>query len=159
MAIEIERKFLVTGTAWKSENAKWYSQGYLCTRPERTVRVRVTGEAAWLTIKGLSSGASRTEFEYPIPIEDAEQMLAICEQPPVEKHRHIVLFAGKRWEVDEFTGANQGLVVAEIELNTEDEVFDRPPWLGKEVTDEHRYYNSHLARQPFCTWPESSKAS
>lgn len=157
MGIEIERKFLVTGSDWKTETPVRYSQGYLNSQPERTVRVRLAGDAAWLTIKGKTSGASRAEFEYPIPVADAEQMLSLCDPPLIEKHRHIVPFAGKQWEVDEFLAANEGLVVAEIELESESESFEKPPWLGEEVTDDHRYFNSRLAKHPFREWPTTTE--
>lgn len=152
MAIEIERKFLVTGTAWRTNDSTPYKQGYLNRDPRRTVRVRIASDKGWLTIKGLSSGASRAEFEYEIPAADAEQLLELCDRPPIEKRRHVVIFAGKTWEVDEFSGDNEGLIVAEIELSSEDEAFEKPPWLGPEVTHDSRYFNSNLSQQPFRTW-------
>ncbi len=153
MGIEIERKFLVIGTAWKQAgNGEFISQGYLSRDPARTVRVRVKGQQAWLTIKGQSVGASRAEFEYAIPPADAQQLLALCEGPRVEKIRRLVPHAGMVWEVDEFLGDNAGLVVAEIELSSADQTFDSPPWLGQEVTEETRYFNSQLAARPFKSW-------
>ncbi len=152
MAVEIERKFLVTGDAWRNDGGVLYRQGYLNRDKMRTVRIRIAGDAAFLTIKGKSTGASRAEFEYPVPMDDAQALLALCDGPLIEKTRYIVLHAGHRWEVDEFAGDNAGLVVAELELSAEDEAFDAPAWLGAEVTHDARYFNSNLASQPFCTW-------
>jgi len=152
MAIEIERKFLVVGDAWRVAPAVFYSQGYLNRDKTRTVRVRIAGEQAFLTIKGVSVGASRAEFEYPIPLEDARELLALCEQPLIEKYRRKILHEGFLWEVDEFLGENLGLVVAEIELPSEDTVFIRPDWVCEEVTDDARYFNSVLSRAPFIRW-------
>ena len=154
MGTEIERKFLVTGDAWRTANGQRLRQGYLNRHPERTVRVRVAGEQAFLTIKGLTSGFSRSEFEYPVPLADAEAMLALCDGPLVDKVRHVLEFDGARWEVDEFLGDNRGLVVAEIELASERQSFARPPWLGREVTDDVRYFNSSLAARPYATWAD-----
>ncbi len=152
MAVEIERKFLVKGDAWRNDSGVLYRQGYLNRDKLRTVRVRIAGEAAFLTIKGKSTGATRAEFEYSIPIEDAQALLALCDGPLIEKTRYLVLHAGHRWEVDEFAGDNAGLVVAELELTSEDETFESPSWLGAEVTHDARYFNSNLATQPFCAW-------
>ncbi len=152
MAIEIERKFLVTGDAWRSSSPTYYSQGYLNSEKTRTVRVRIAGAQAFLTVKGLSKGASRAEFEYPIPVEDARQLLELCEQPLIEKYRHEIFYAGFLWEVDEFLGENFGLVVAEIELPDEGAEFARPDWLGNEVTGDSRYFNSSLVQKPFSLW-------
>ena len=152
MALEIERKFLVTGTAWRSATPQYLCQGYLNRDKQRTVRVRVAGEQAFLTIKGLSRGATREEFEYPIPLADAQALLALCEGATIEKYRHVLDWRGHRWEVDEFLGANQGLVVAEIELTREDVAFERPDWLGAEVTQDARYYNANLVDLPFQRW-------
>lgn len=155
MAVEIERKFLVSAAALASlgpDRSAAMRQGYLSRSPGRTVRVRVEDDRAFLTIKGRATGLSRPEFEYPIPIEDAESLLQLADGPLVEKTRHYVLFDGLTWEVDEFLGENQGLIVAELELATEDQVFARPPWLGEEVTGEPRYLNSHLAVAPFSSW-------
>ncbi len=155
MAVEIERKFLVTGNAWRNDSGVLYRQGYLNRDKVRTVRIRIAGGAAFLTIKGKSTGATRAEFEYPVPMDDAQALLALCDGPLIEKTRYIVLHAGHRWEVDEFAGDNAGLVVAELELSAEDEAFERPAWLGEEVTHDTRYFNSNLATQPFCTWSTS----
>ena len=155
MGIEIERKFLVVGDDWRQAPAVPYAQGYLNRDKQRTVRVRIAQGAAWLTIKGASVGATRAEFEYPIPVADAEQLLALCDGPLVRKLRRVVVHAGATWEIDEFQGDNAGLVVAEIELASEDAPFEAPPWLGAEVTHDARYFNSNLAAAPFSTWPQA----
>lgn len=152
MAVEIERKFLVQGDSWREAPAVYYSQGYLSRAKERTVRVRIAGEEAFLTIKGISAGASRAEFEYPIPLWDARELLALCEQPLIEKYRRKILYEGFVWEVDEFLGENQGLVVAEIELPAEDTQFEKPEWAGREVTEDSRYFNSNLSLNPYTHW-------
>lgn len=156
MASEIERKFLVKTNAWR-EGAVGvpYVQGYLSRDPGRTVRIRRAGDKAFLTIKGITRGISRPEFEYPVPLADAEEMMKLCAGPLIEKTRHLVLFAGKRWEVDEFHGANAGLIVAEIELAAEDEPFETPPWLGREVSDDPRYSNSRLSEHPYSEWRDT----
>ncbi|WP_457355807.1 CYTH domain-containing protein [Roseateles sp. P5_D6] len=160
MGIEIERKFLVTGDGWRQPAAAQtrFSQGYLSRDPARTVRVRIAGEQAFLTIKGATQGATRAEFEYEIPLIDARQLLALCDGPLVEKIRHLCLHEGMTWEVDEFLGANAGLVVAEIELAAEGQVFARPDWLGAEVTGDGRYVNANLAVNPFTRWPAGRAA-
>lgn len=153
MGREIERKFLVCGYDWKhGADATTMRQGYLSADPERVVRVRVEGDKAALTIKGKSSGAVRGEWEYAIPKGDAEELLALCPRPLVEKTRHRIEFAGMLWEVDEFHGDNAGLVVAEIELQAEDQAFDKPHWVGEEVTNDARYFNSNLLRHPYRDW-------
>lgn len=152
MAVEIERKFLVTGTAWKQAPGVVYRQGYLNRDKARTVRVRVAGETAFLTIKGQSVGATRAEFEYPIPLADAQALLALSDGPLIEKTRHVLTVDGTVWEVDVFAGDNAGLVVAEVELASEDQSFARPDWLGMEVTQDARYFNSNLAIHPYCHW-------
>jgi adenylate cyclase len=153
MGVEIERKFLLAGDAWRSLGEPLLlRQGYLSSDRDRVVRVRVEGDQAYLTIKGKSVGATRGEWEYPIPLVDANELLALCEQPLIEKFRRRIEFAGNVWEVDEFLGANQGLVVAEIELASEDQAFERPDWIGAEVTHDPRYFNSALARHPFSAW-------
>ncbi len=154
MATEIERKFLVTGNDWKSAPPTYYCQGYLNRDRSRTVRIRIAGDQAFLTVKGLTTGASRPEFEYSIPVEDAEAMLKFCEQPLIEKNRRIVPHAGMNWEVDEFLGLNAGLVIAEIELVSEDQAIELPSWIGREVTEDNRYYNSNLSLHPFSSWSE-----
>jgi len=155
MGIEIERKFLVAGDAWRAAPGQAFAQGYLNRDKQRTVRVRIAGDAAWLTIKGANAGATRAEFEYPIPVADAQALLALCDGPLVRKIRRVVQSGGHCWEIDEFQGDNAGLVVAEIELHAEDEVFERPAWLGAEVTHDPRYFNSNLAAVPYATWPEA----
>lgn len=152
MGVEIERKFLVTGDAWRSGSATHIRQGYLSREPAHTVRVRIAGTHAFLTIKGPNAGPRRAEYEYPIPRVDADELLALCEPPVIDKVRYVVPHAGMRWEVDEFFGVNAGLVVAEIELPAVDQPFVRPPWLGAEVTDDARYYNANLATHPYSTW-------
>ena len=154
MGIEIERKFLVVGDAWRATPGTAYAQGYLSRDPQRTVRVRIVEDAAWLTVKGASVGATRAEFEYPVPVADAHAMLALCDGPLVRKRRRVVVHAGATWEIDEFEGDNAGLVVAEIELAAEDAAFERPPWLGAEVTHDARYFNSNLAAAPYSTWTD-----
>lgn len=153
MGVEIERKFLLAGEGWRSlGQAVPMRQGYLSSAKARVVRVRIEGEHAYLTIKGKSAGATRGEWEYPIPLADAEELLALCEQPLVEKVRRRIDFEGHTWEVDEFAGANAGLIVAEIELAAEDEAFAKPAWIGVEVTDDARYYNSSLVSKPYSSW-------
>ncbi len=154
MPTEIERKFLVKSDGWRTEKGIHLSQGYLSRDKGRTVRVRIAGETAWLTIKGLTTGISRAEFEYEIPVADAVQLLKLCDGPIVEKTRHIVDYEGTTWEVDDFHGANAGLVVAEVELDAEDEAFETPPWIGEEVSGDVRYANSSLSVRPFCDWPK-----
>lgn len=154
MGKEIERKFLVTSDAWKAgAKGKRYRQGYLSTNKERTVRVRIAGDAAFLTIKGLTVGTARAEFEYPIPVGDAAEMLDnLCEKPIIEKTRYKVEHAGLVWEIDEFEGVNKGLIVAEVELGSEDQKIDKPSWVGADVSDDKRYFNSNLIAKPFTTW-------
>lgn len=152
MPAEIERKFLVTGSGWRQENGVRISQGYLNRDKERTVRVRLAGDKAFLTIKGQTVGASRAEFEYEIPATHAEQLLRLCDGPILQKIRHTVTFNGLTWEVDEFLGENEGLVIAEVELEREDQPLERPAWLGEEVTEDPRYFNSNLTVNPYCKW-------
>ena len=153
MGREIERKFLVAGETWREgAEGTLFRQGYLSTHKERTVRVRRQGPRGVLTIKGLTTGATRPEFEYEIPVADADALLALCEEPIIEKTRYPISFAGHRWEVDEFHGVNQGLIVAEIELDDEAEEFVKPAWLGEEVTSDRRYFNANLVAAPFSTW-------
>ena len=153
MAAEIERKFLVLDDSWRSaDSGTKMAQGYLSLDPDRTVRVRVAGENAWLTIKGRTKGITRAEFEYPIPLEDAEAMLAICLPSVIDKTRHRVLHAGHLWEIDVFHGENAGLTVAEVELTTENEALELPHWAGEEVSGDARYFNSYLAAHPFQSW-------
>jgi len=154
MATEIERKFLVEGTSWRQSNSVRLSQGYLNRDRQRTVRVRIAAAKAFLTVKSAPQGMTRAEFEYEIPVTDAEQMLKFTDGPIVEKNRHVIVQDGLKWEVDEFLGDNAGLVIAEIELTSEDQPFSRPAWLGREVTRDGRYYNSNLAAHPYKLWRE-----
>lgn len=155
MAQEIERKFLVNGDFKKfAIRQTWIKQGYLSSVPERTVRVRVKGDKGYLTIKGTSnaSGISRYEWEKEIPVAEAEELLALCEPGIIDKTRYLVPAGDFTFEVDEFHGENQGLVIAEIELKSESDKFQKPEWLGEEVTGDLRYYNSMLIRNPFAGW-------
>lgn len=152
MAIEIERKFRVTGTGWRTADGVRYTQGYLNRDKARTVRVRLAGQQAWLTIKGATSGATRAEFEYAIPVADAAALLQLCDGPLIDKTRYTQTVGNTVWEVDEFHGDNSGLVVAEVELAGEDDAFNRPDWLGEEVTHDPRYFNSALITRPFNSW-------
>lgn len=154
--IEIERKFLVTSGAFKNEAQKSTRivQGFLNTDPERTVRIRIKGEQAFITVKGIgnASGTSRFEWEKPISINEAEQLLPLCEPRMIEKTRYEVQSGHHIIEIDEFFGENEGLILAEIELNDENDSFLTPNWLGKEVTGDSKYYNSQLSKKPFKTW-------
>jgi len=154
MGLEIERKFLVIGTAWQTLAAGALTrQGYLSSAAERTVRVRIAGDQGFLTVKGKSRGLSRAEFEYAIPVEDAAAMLdGLCEKPLIEKTRYRVPFGAHTWEVDEFHGANAGLVVAEVELASANDEPALPPWVGREVSLDPRYFNANLVKRPFTTW-------
>ena len=155
MAIEIERKFLVRDDSWRAQAdaGLFYSQGYLSTDPQRCVRVRIAGQRAWLNIKSAVSTLRRLEYEYEIPPGDARELLhSACVQPAVEKTRYRVAHQGHVWELDVFAGANTGLVVAELELADEREPFARPAWLGREVSDDPRYYNMNLAQMPYTQW-------
>ena len=152
MPAEIERKFLVNGNGWRQGQGTSICQGYLNPDKERTVRVRLAGEKAFLTVKGMNIGATRAEYEYPIPVSHAEELLKICDGPVLEKNRYAVDHNGLIWEVDEFLGENEGLIVAEVELKSEDQSFDRPEWVGQEVTDDPRYFNSNLCAHPFSKW-------
>jgi adenylate cyclase len=154
MSVEIERKFLVRDARWKSlGQGVLLRQGYLSSDPERIVRVRIEGESAVLTIKGRVVGVTRGEWEYPIPLNDAKAFLdSLCERPIIEKKRYRIAHEGMIWEVDEFLGDNAGLVVAEIELESEDQVFAKPEWVGEEVTHDPRYFNSSLLRNPYSSW-------
>ena len=154
MGKEIERKYLVKGTAWKALAAGTvYRQGYLSTVKERTVRVRTVGAKGFLTIKGLTTGVTRAEFEYEIPAEEANAMLdGLCERPLIEKTRYKIGVGAHTWEVDEFQGDNEGLVVAEVELKSADEKPEIPAWVAEEVSSDPRYFNSNLVKKPFKTW-------
>lgn len=158
MGVEIERKFLLVGDAWRAlATPSLLRQGYLNADPARTVRVRIEGQGAFLTIKSKNVGAARGEWEYPIPLQDAAELLDhLCERPLIEKYRRRIEYQGHTWEVDEFLGENAGLAVAEIELSDEAEAFARPDWIGAEVTGDPRYYNSSLIRLPFSKWNEQT---
>jgi adenylate cyclase len=157
MGVEIERKFLLHDDGWRGLGQPVrMRQGYLASDPVRTVRVRIEGERAVITIKSKSTGATRGEWEYEIPVPDAAELLDLCEKPLVEKVRHRIEHQGHTWEVDEFEGENAGLVVAEIELGSEDEAFEKPAWIGREVTGDKRYYNSSLIRLPYSTWKDQA---
>jgi adenylate cyclase len=154
--IEIERKFLITSEAYKSEASikTLFVQAYLNTHPERTIRIRIKAEKAFMTIKGKSSenGVSRYEWEKEIPVNEAEELLKLCEPGKIEKYRHLVKAGAHVFEVDEFLGENNGLTIAEVELSTENEHFIKPEWLGEEVTGDHKYYNSQLILNPYKNW-------
>ncbi|MDR9436924.1 MAG: CYTH domain-containing protein [Thiohalophilus sp.] len=155
MAIEIERKFLVTSDRWReqADAGQHLAQGYLIGAREASVRVRIEGERANLNIKSATLGIHRQEYEYPIPLADAREMLdTLCEKPVIEKTRYHVEHAGHTWEVDVFEGENAGLVVAEIELASESETFEQPDWLGEEVSADPRYYNVSLVKHPYKAW-------
>jgi adenylate cyclase len=155
MALEIERKFLVTGD-FRNEvsDSVHIVQGYISSRPDHTVRIRIKGDMGYITIKGRtdSSGLVRYEWEKEIPLSEARELLLLCEPGVIDKTRHLIKAGKHLFEVDEFHGDNEGLIVAEIELSTEDEPFIKPSWLGKEVTSESKYYNSSLSRKPFKNW-------
>lgn len=154
MGTEIERKFLLKTEAWRGPvPGVLYRQGYLCVAEERTVRVRLADGRGFLTVKGKTQGAARTEYEYAIPADDAAAMLdALAQRPLIEKYRYRIPYAGLVWEVDEFLGENAGLVLAEVELTSETQVFEKPEWVGEEVTDDPRYYNANLVGLPFSRW-------
>lgn len=154
MAVEIERKFLVLGEAWRSlATGTVYCQGYIPTADLTTVRVRIAGDQGYLTLKGAVQGITRSEFEYPIPKADADAMLStLCRRPLIEKTRYRIEHNGLCWEVDEFAGENHGLILAEVELTEAEQSIDLPDWIGEEVSSDPRYFNSNLARHPFSRW-------
>ncbi len=155
MGIEIEKKFLLCNDDWRAEAdaGTAFRQGYLVGSDKASVRVRIEGDNANINIKSATLGITRQEFEYPIPLEDAQNLLEnLCEKPLIEKTRYHVRHTGHVWEIDVFEGENAGLVVAEIELDDEDEAFARPDWLGEEVSGDPRYYNVSLVKHPFCDW-------
>lgn len=156
MPNEIERKFLVKGEQWRSLSAGTvYRQGYIATKKGTTVRVRLVGNQGYLTIKGITQGISRAEYEYLIPAAEAQEMLnTLCEPPLIEKTRYKIAIAGLIWEVDEFAGENQGLIVAEVELTDANQIIELPDWIGKEVSDDLRYYNVNLTQHPYSKWSE-----
>lgn len=155
MALEIERKFLLRDTGWHghSYRSARIRQGYLSNEPKLSVRVRTAGNEAWLTIKGPSHTLTRVEYEYSIPLQDAEQMLAnLCQRPLIEKTRYWLNYAGHTWEIDVFEGDNLGLTVAEVELSDANETLELPPWVGREISDDPRYLNANLVRRPYRQW-------
>ncbi|WP_242108097.1 CYTH domain-containing protein [Luteimonas aquatica] len=167
MGIEIERKFLVVGEGWRAQahRTEAMAQGYLNDQAamdsgaqRASMRVRIAGEAAFLNIKSRELGHTRQEFDYPIPPQDARALLALCVGGLIDKRRHYVNHAGHLWEVDEFLGENAGLVVAEIELDSAEEAFERPDWAGREVTEAARYYNLALATRPYSQWSDEERA-
>lgn len=157
MAKEIERKFLVKGDAWRAlAQGTHYRQGYLNSVKERTVRIRTINEKAFLTIKGPTIGVTRQEYEYEIPHADCVQMLEhLAEKPIIEKNRYKIPHEGLIWEIDEFLGVNAGLIVAEVELSDENQVFNKPEWIGEEISADPRYFNSNLVKNPYTTWSKS----
>jgi CYTH domain-containing protein len=154
MGQEIERKFLVIGDEWRSlAVGTSYAQGYIATVDATSVRARIAGDKGYLTIKGKSEGMTRAEFEYPIPVEDARAILdTLCQKPFIEKTRYKIPIDEVIWEIDEFRGENEGLLIAEVELKSEDQAIDLPPWIGPEVTGDPRYYNSSLVKYPYREW-------
>jgi adenylate cyclase len=160
MPQEIERKFLVTGDAWRAQaqRRERMSQGYLAGSERTSVRVRVAGERAWLNIKSGGFVASRREYEYAIPVDEARELLELCAGPLIDKTRHYVEHDGMTWEIDEFHGASAGLFVAEIELDDEQQAFAKPAWAGAEVTHLERYYNVSLVNHPYSAWDETERA-
>lgn len=156
MPLEIERKFLVIHDRWRRpDGGVRYRQGYLSTEPGRSVRIRTAAGKGIITIKGMTTNRARPEYEYAIPLADAEELLdTLCLKPLIEKTRYVVEYAGMRWEVDEFEGVNAGLVIAEVELAAEDQCIHLPDWAGVEVTDDPRYYNASLIEHPYSTWSD-----
>ena len=154
MGLEIERKFLVDGDAYQAlAEGIHVQQGYLEGSENTSVRIRIMGEEAFLAIKGTTISATRQEFEYPIPLDDAREMMRdLCKKPIIDKHRYIIKYKGSVWEVDEFHGMNEGLVIAEIELESEEQKIHKPDWIGDEVTDEPKYFNVNLVKHPFISW-------
>ena len=155
MATEIERKFLLSSDAWKNKVTETIhmQQAYMLGSAKASVRIRISGEYANLNIKSATLGITRKEYEIALPLDDAHEMLNnLCERPFIEKTRHIVPIGTHRWEIDQFHGDNEGLLVAEIELSDENESFEKPAWLGKEVSDDSRYYNVRLTQNPYNTW-------
>ncbi|HMQ53287.1 MAG TPA: CYTH domain-containing protein [Anaerolineae bacterium] len=159
MGQEIERKFLVKRDFWQQQekSGQIYRQGYLNSAKERTVRVRLIGDRGILTIKGEAQGLTRPEYEYDLPLEEAQELLKLCEQPLIEKKRYKIKQGDLTWEVDEFFGENEGLIIAEVELEHEQQGFEYPAWLDQEVTGDPRYFNANLVRQPYRSWPAEAK--
>ena len=159
MAIEVEHKFLLANDDWRKEVNRSidFRQGYLSSQSSSSIRVRIANNQAWLNIKSATIGNWRNEYEYEIPLEDANEIIDnLCRKPLIEKTRHFVEYAQHCWEIDEFKGENEGLIVAEIELTSIDETFSKPGWVGREVTDDLRYYNNNLSAHPYKTWVKQS---
>ncbi len=157
MAIEIEHKFLLANEKWRNHISRSATmrQGYLTSNSNSSVRVRISGEKAWLNIKSATAGNQRHEYEYEIPAHDADEIMnTLCRKPLIEKVRHYVVHDNHTWEIDAFSGENEGLIVAELELSKQNEEFTIPDWIGKEVTDDLRYYNNNLSKHPYHTWKE-----
>ena len=155
MGIEIERKFLVANESWRelANEGTLYRQGYLIGAKQASVRVRIEGEQAFLNIKSMTLGVTRQEYQYSIPLDEAIQLLdTLCEKPLIEKTRYKLHYAGQEWEIDVFAGENAGLIVAEVELESEQQHIDLPPWVGVEVSTDPRYYNVNLVKHPYTTW-------
>jgi len=159
MGIEIERKFVVISDDWKNQvTGNTIRQGYLSTSPDRVVRIRIVNQKAWITVKSSSDGLVRNEWEYPIPADDAKAMLEnLCIQPVIEKIRYRIPYEGMMWDLDVFYGENEGLLIAEIELESENQPFALPAWAGKEVTHNRLYHNNHLAQYPYRAWTDEEK--
>lgn len=159
MAIEIEHKFLLASDAWREQvsHSVIYKQGYLSSQPTSSIRVRISDNQAWLNIKSATIGTQRHEYEYEIPLTDAQEILDnLCLKPVIEKTRHFVTHGKHQWEIDEFDGENAGLIVAEIELKAADETFAKPDWIGADVTQDVRYYNNNLAKHPYNQWRDDA---
>ena len=156
MGIEIEKKFLLASDGWRELGTGTpYCQGYICSEQGKTVRIRIIDDRGILTLKGPSDGAARLEFEYEIPVAEAKEMLDnLCQGPLSEKDRYKIDYGGFTWEVDEFKGENEGLMFAEIELEEEDQEFEKPPWIGREVTGDTKYYNANLVKHPYSRWKD-----
>jgi CYTH domain-containing protein len=160
MPLEIERKFLLKSDTWRDISTKSMDirQGYLVRQTDCAIRIRVTNDQAFITIKSKTVGAKRHEFEYPIPQSDANELLEhICRQPLIEKRRYMVQHAGLCWEIDEFFGANKGLILAEVELDELEKEIDIPAWVGQEVTDDPKYFNANLITHPYSAWQAAEK--
>lgn len=155
MALEIERKFLLKDGSWRqqADAGTRFRQGYLIGAKQASVRVRIEGDQAFLNIKSMTLGVMRHEYQYPVPVSEANELLdTLCEKPLVDKTRYRVHYADHEWEIDVFSGVNEGLVVAEVELQSEQEAVTLPPWVGFEVSDDPRYYNVNLVKHPYTTW-------
>ena len=160
MGQEIERKYLVNSNAWKSlsHKATRMHQGYLCNNQQSSVRIRIEDKSANINIKSMTVGISRAEYEYSIPVDEAEELLdTLCKKPQIQKERYLVNHASKLWEIDVFAGDNEGLIVAEVELESENETIELPQWISKEVSHHERYYNMRLTSYPYSQWSEAEK--